>query len=70
MGDSEALLRNHRKLQQMGQRLIRRGIILEDQGWNGWLGRYQTALRDAATLLESPSVTNRPERGKIRDLGR
>ena len=70
MGDSEAMLRNNRKLRELGQRLIRRGIMPEDDGWGGWLGRYQKALREAVTTLETPSVTNRPERDKNRDRGR
>lgn len=70
MGDSEALLRNNRKLREIGQRLIRTGFIPEDEGWNGWLGRYQKALRDAVTILETPSVTKVPERDKKRDRGR
>ena len=70
MGDSEAMLGNNRKLRELGQRLIRRGIMPEDDGWSGWLGRYQKALRDAVTILETPSVTKRPERDKNRDRGR
>ena len=70
MGDSEALLRNTRQLREIGQRLIRRGIIPQDDGWGGWLGRYQKALRDAVTTLETPSVTKQSERSKNRDLGR
>jgi type IV secretory pathway VirD2 relaxase len=70
MGDSEAMLHNNSKLRQLGQRLIRRGIIPQDDGWSGWLGRYQKALRDAVTILETPSVTKQSERSKNRDLGR
>ena len=70
LGDSEALLRDTRQLREIGQRLIRRGIIPQDDGWNGWLGRYQKALRDAVTTLETPSVIKRPERDKNRDRGR
>jgi len=70
MGDAEALLHDKRQLRQIGQRLIRRGIMPEDDGWSGWLGRYQKALRDAATTLETPSVTKQSERSKNRDLGR
>jgi len=70
MGDSEAMLRNNGKLRQLGQRLILRGIIPQDDGWAGWLGRYQKALRDAVTILETPSVTKQSERSKNRDFGR
>jgi len=68
MGDSEALLRNNGKLRQL--RLLRRGIIPQDDCWAGWLGRYQKALRDAVITLEIPSVTKQSERSKNRDLGR
>jgi hypothetical protein len=70
MGDSEAMLRNSGKLRELGQRLLRTGIIPQDEGWAGWLGRYQKALRDAVTTLETPSVTKQRERSKGRDLGR
>jgi len=33
------------------QCLIQRGIISKDDGWNGWLGRCQKALRQAAGRL-------------------
>ena len=70
MGDAEALLHDKRQLRQIGQRLIRRGVVPQDDGWPGWLGRYQKALRDAVTTLEIPSVTRPYERHKDRDLGR
>src|ERR1700693_5420189 len=70
VGDSDALLRNNGKLRELGKRLIRRGIMPEDDGWNGWLGRYQNALRDAVTTLEIPGLTKQSERSKNRDLGR
>ena len=70
MGDSEAMLSNSGKLRQLAQRLLRTGIVPQDDGWAGWLGRYQKALRDAVTTLETPSVTKQWERSKNRDLGR
>jgi hypothetical protein len=70
MGDSEAMLENKRHFREIGQRLIRRGIIPQDDGWGGWLGRYQKALRDAVTTLETPSMTKQSERSKNRDLSR
>ena len=70
MGEADALLLDRRQLREIGQRLIRSGIIPQDDGWGGWLGRYHKALRDAATTLETPSVTKRPERDKNRDRGR
>jgi hypothetical protein len=70
MGDSESILRNKRHLRETGQRLIRQGIIPQDDGWVGWLGRYQKALQDAVTTLEIPSLTKQSERSKNRDLAR
>ena len=63
-------MRNNGMLRELGQRLIRRGNIPRDDGWAGWLGRYQKALQDALTMLEIPSVTKQSERRKNRDLGR
>jgi hypothetical protein len=68
--DAEAILLNKRQLREVGQRLIRDGIIPQVDGWNGWLGRYQMALRDAVTSLEIPSVAKQSARSKNRDLGR
>jgi type IV secretory pathway VirD2 relaxase len=70
MGDSEAILRNKRHLGETAQRLIRRGIVPHEDGWNGWLGRYQKALCDAATTPEGQRPTKKRERAKNRDLGR
>ncbi len=47
-GDAEAVLRNKRYLKETAQSLMRRGIIPEEDGWGGWLGRYQAAVRAAA----------------------
>ena len=57
LGDSEAILRNKRYLRETVQRLIRRGIVPQEDGWNGWLGRYQKALREAAMTLERQRLT-------------
>jgi len=70
MGDSEAILRNKPHLRDTAQRLIRRGIVPHEDGWNGWLGRYQKALSDAATTHESQLPAKKRERAKKRDLGR
>ena len=68
LGDSESILRNKRYLRETVQRLIRRGIVPQDDGWNGWLGRYQKALGEAATSLER--LTRENERAKNRDHSR
>jgi hypothetical protein len=52
LGDAESILRNRRYLHQTGQQLAKRGIIPEEDGWGGWLGRYQTWLREVALEIE------------------
>lgn len=70
LGDSESVLRDKGHLRDTAQRLTRRGIVPGDDGWNGWLGRYQKALRDASMTLETELQTNRGQQNKKRDLGR
>jgi type IV secretory pathway VirD2 relaxase len=70
LGDSESILRNRRHLKATVQRLMRRGIVPQEDGWNGWLGRYQKALCDAAVSPERQRFTKNPERERRRDHGR
>jgi type IV secretory pathway VirD2 relaxase len=67
LGDADSILRNKRYLRETARRLVRRGILPQEDGWGGWLGKYQKALRTAALDLERESVA-KPE--KHRDLGR
>ena len=69
MGDSEAVLRNKAHLRETAREMTRRGVYPQDGGWNGWLGRYQKALVDAAFELEQRQAKER-ERRRSRDLGR
>jgi hypothetical protein len=68
MGDSEAILRNKAHLRETASEMIRRGVFPKDDGWNGWLGRYQKALV-AAFALEQGQAKER-ERRRSQDLGR
>jgi type IV secretory pathway VirD2 relaxase len=70
LGDSDSILRNRRYLRETVQRLIRRGIFPQEDGWNGWLGRYQKALQEAAATLVGQYPTNKAERDRSRDQGR
>ena len=69
LGDSESILRNKRHLREAVQRLIRRGIVPQEDGWSGWLGRYQKALSETAMTLDGQR-TNEAERDRSRDHGR
>jgi hypothetical protein len=70
LGDSEAILRNKVYLREAVQRLIRRGIVPQQDGWNGWLGRYQKALQEAAVSVERQRFTREAERRKNLDIDR
>lgn len=70
LGDSEAILRNQVYLRDNVERLIRRGVIPQEDGWNGWLGRYQKALQEAAVTVERQRFTREAERRKNRDIDR
>jgi hypothetical protein len=47
-GDANAVLKNKAFLSDAAQRLIKRGVIPTEEGWGGWLGAYQRAVRRAA----------------------
>jgi type IV secretory pathway VirD2 relaxase len=65
LGDSEALLKNRRYFQRQAQQLLKRGILPNEDGWGGWLGQYQAALKQAASELEHPAQS----RGRNRTRG-
>jgi hypothetical protein len=67
LGDAEAILRNKRHLREAARQLVKQGIVPEENGWGGWLGRYQAALRQ--TALEVKQAQEREaERGRAADL--
>jgi len=58
MGDAEGVLKNRTHLERTAQQLIKRGVIPTEDGWGGWLGRYQAALRETALQLEGEREHN------------
>jgi hypothetical protein len=48
-GDAEAILKNNRHLNEAARAFSRRGVLPTEEGWGGWLGRYQKALQTIAT---------------------
>ena len=47
-GSADLVLTNQAFLGRTAHALVKRGITLNDEGWGGWLGRYQAAVRGAA----------------------
>jgi hypothetical protein len=61
LGNEESILHNKVYLRETARQLVGRGIVPRDDGWDGWLGKFQKALCDAA---------GRRQREKSHDLGR
>lgn len=73
LGDAEKLLRNRRLLGENARVLLRLGVIPTEDGWGGWLGKYQAELAGAANEIvqnrDLPSGRSR-ERRQDRSRGR
>ena len=55
LGSAEAILSNKRHLSEATRNFVKRGMLPEEDGWGGWLGRYQAALRWAAVAIQRTS---------------
>ena len=52
-GNANAALKNKAFLSDAAQRLVKRDIIPAEEGWGGWLGAYQRAVRQAAIARDA-----------------
>jgi type IV secretory pathway VirD2 relaxase len=52
LGRADDLLKNREYLHDTAQKVMRQGIIPAEDGWGGWLGKYQAAVCEAASRLE------------------
>ena len=52
LGDAEMLLSNPRHLGDAARQVTKRGIVPTEDGWGGWLGRYQSALCKTTREIE------------------
>ena len=69
LGDAEKLLNNRRLLEENARALLKRGVIPTEDGWGGWLGKYQAAMASTANeigrnreLRSTPSLERRRDR--------
>ena len=74
-GNAESLLSNRQYFANSARKLLNRGVMPTEDGWGGWLGRYQAALVRAATEVtrrEENKLTRENERKRRRErsLGR
>ncbi len=73
LGDAEKLLNNRRLLEENVRELLKCGAVPTEDGWGGWLGKYQAALASAANEIGrnrelQPALP--PERRRDRSRGR
>ena len=69
-GDAEGLLSNSGYLRTAARRLLMRGMMPTEDGWAGWLGRYQAALSKATAEIEEskePDMVRGPRRSQSRN---
>ena len=63
-GDAERALKNRHHLRETAKIFLARGIVPSDDGWGGWLGRYQAAVKKTATELTELQVDRHSGRGR------
>lgn len=70
LGDSEKVLSNRGLLGENARALLNRGIMPTEDGWGGWLGRYQSTLaRTAREIVQDRESQLDPRRGRSRSRG-
>jgi type IV secretory pathway VirD2 relaxase len=71
LGDAEMLLRNPRHLGEAARQIFKRGGMPTEDGWGGWLGKYQAALCQTIRETQEPKGGNRAkERRRVPSRGR
>jgi hypothetical protein len=65
LGDANAMLSNRHHFRNEARELIKHGLIPSDEGWGGWMGRYQKIMRHEAVDLK-----RRQQAGQERDRRR
>ena len=59
LGNAEVILTNRLHLESSARASIRRGVVPTEDGWGGWLGRYQAALARASHQMSKRPLIRR-----------
>jgi type IV secretory pathway VirD2 relaxase len=70
LGDAERLLRNSQHLGERVYDLLNRGIRPTEDGWGGWLGKYQSALCKTIPEIEERELNRLRAKERHRDRSR
>jgi len=68
LGDAAGVLNNPRHLGEKVHELLTRGIMPMEDGWGGWLGRYQAALCKTIRGIEERELDRLRTRERRRDV--
>jgi hypothetical protein len=63
-GDAEGVLRHKRHLGDRARAFLAHGIVPPDDGWGGWLGRYQAALVKTVAEMAALQASPPTDRGR------
>jgi hypothetical protein len=71
LGDSEKALQNRTLLGENAMAMLKRGIVPTEDGWGGWLGRYQAALaKTGHEIIQNREIQSERRRDSRRDKSR
>ena len=70
LGDAERLLKNTNHLSETARGLLKRGIMPTEEGWGGWLGKYQGALCGRTPEIEEKETNSVRAKKRHRDRSR
>ena len=70
LGDAERLLSNSQHLGERAYELLNRGIRPTEDGWGGWLGKYQSALCKTIPEIEERELNRLRAKERHRDRSR
>jgi hypothetical protein len=63
-GDAERVLRDKRHFNEQAKSLLKHGVVPSEEGWCGWLGRYQAAIVKAVDEPKTLRVGRESGRGR------
>ncbi len=71
LGNADRLLSNEQYFTHAAKKLLDQGIMPVEDGWGGWLGRYQAALvKSTSEIMQQPSRSLTLEHERKRQRGR
>jgi hypothetical protein len=70
LGDSDKVLKNRALLGENARAHMKRGIMPTENGWGGWIGRYQAALTTTAHEIQDTEHARTRRERRRRELSR